>query len=179
MQACHQGRVPHCASFPIWHVGSEYLSEALPHDVHLSLVLIIEHSPRFKSKASRTRVPSHFVISKAQNCLFYPPANCFASRPSSLMEAVCSEATSRCAPMPATRFQLYSVCVSTVEVRDTNGVPSVQNAISFSCHAARTRTRFPPTTGSRVLVVLHEQQRKMSQAACPKKSLNTVAAPPP
>ena len=114
-----------------------------------------------------------------KTCLFYPPANCFASRPSSLMEAVCSEATSRCAPMPATHFQLYSVCVNTVEVRDANGVPSVQNAISFSCHAARTLTRFLPTTGLRVLVVLHDQQRKMGQAACPKKSLNTAAAPPP
>ena len=74
MQACHQGRVPHCASFPIWHVGSEYLSEALPHDVHLSLVLIIEHSPRFKSQSVED--PGAFALCDKQGAkLFVLPTS--------------------------------------------------------------------------------------------------------
>ena len=44
--------------------------------------------------------------------------------------------------------------------------------------------RFPPTTGSRVLALVKEQERKTCQAAYPansakKKSLSTVAAPLP
>ena len=66
------------------------------------------------------------------------------------------------------RFELYSptfpVCVTTVEVRDANGVPCVQNATCFSCRAARLGVRFSATTGSRVLDLSVEQQKKTSQA---------------
>ena len=59
------------------------------------------------------------------------------------MKDVCSAATSRCAPIfakYATCLELHSptfpVCVSAVEVRNSSGVPCVQNVTCCSCHAA-------------------------------------------
>ena len=55
MQACRQGHVPHCTSFPsgTW---VENTSLRRCHAIStFSLVLILEHSPRFESKASRNQ----------------------------------------------------------------------------------------------------------------------------
>ena len=45
---------------------------------------------------------------------------------------MCTSASQICIHSPT-----FPVCVSTVEVRDANGVPCVQSATCFSCHAAR------------------------------------------
>ena len=124
--------------------ASQKRCQAIAPSLH---VLVLQHSPRFESMTSKNQGNERkgftftLVVSNARSVLL--TNKLLPSKPLCLMKAVCSAATSRCAPMQARCPYASPVCVTTVEDRDANGVPCVQHATCFSCHAARAWGQTP------------------------------------
>ena len=126
-----------------------------------------EHQRNQKKNA----LPSHDVLNKARSFLL--TNSLFASRTSCSIKSCllcCNVQMCTHASQVRIRFELhpptFRVCVSTVKIRDVDGVPCVPEChlLQLPC-CKKHGARLPPTTGSRVLALPHEQKEKTSQAA--------------
>ena len=115
-------------------------------------------TPQFRTRTSwKTRNTPPYSHSSLHTTRDPRDASC-------VMKGVCSAASFRCAPMFAKSayastfiHQLFPVGVGTVEDWDSNGVPCVQDATCFSCHAASV------SRPDSLQPLDHDQRRKTSK----------------
>ena len=128
--------LPHLSSFPF---GTGVVNTSQERCCAIStfaLILFLEHSPCLKHQRRRTNetrenaLPSHDVLNKARSFLL--TNSLFASRPSCSIKSCllcCNVQMCTHASQVRIRFELhpptFRVCVSTVKIRDVNGVPCV------------------------------------------------------
>ena len=157
MQACRQGRVPHCTSFPYLHVMPlrSAATRFPPSSSYSSLSTRHASSPgrRGTGGTREGALPSHF---EGVNCPTHQHVACVQTPEYPDVHP--------CQSCLHTLFQFASV-------PSKFGMPMVFFVSRMPPASAATLqglgARFPPTTGSRIVAHVREQQRKTSQAALP------------